>query len=69
MPASDRLTFMSCAASSRANVRQCIPFGLLPLPFKMPASQPSRLRIVSARRAVQDMLRPTHKVLGAINET
>jgi len=32
---------------------QRIPFGFQPLPFRMPGSQLSRLRILSARRAAR----------------
>ena len=31
-------------------MRQCIPFDVQPLPFRMPGSQPRRLRSLSARR-------------------
>ena len=50
MPASAALTCASCSAWSRSNVRQCIPFDVQPLPFRMPGSQPRRLRSLSARR-------------------
>ena len=34
-------------------MRQCMPEGLTPGPFKMPDGQPSRLHIRSARRAAR----------------
>ena len=39
MPASAALTCASCWPCSRSNVRQCMPFGFRPLPFRMPGSQ------------------------------
>ena len=53
IPASDALTKSLCSACSRLKVRQCIPLGLSPSPFRMPASQPSRSLILSARRAAR----------------
>jgi len=53
IPAMACSTWALCAACKRANVRQCIPLGLPPGRFKMPASQPSRLRILSALDVAQ----------------
>lgn len=43
------LTDESCFAFSRSKVRQCIPLGLSPAGFAIPAPHPSRRRMVSAR--------------------
>lgn len=44
-------------------------FGFAAITIQDVSLPTQRLWIVSARPAVQDMLRPTHKVLGAVNET
>ena len=49
----DTSTSASCRACKRSNVRRCMPFGLGPLPFKIPGSQPSRSRSLSACRVAR----------------
>jgi hypothetical protein len=45
MPIHDEWAKASCSAFSRSKVRQCIPLGLPPSGFAIPASHPSRCRI------------------------
>ena len=49
----DTSTSASWRACKRSNVRQCMPLGLGPLPFRMPGSQPSRSRSLSACRVAR----------------
>ncbi len=50
IPAIEALTKRSSWPCSRSKMCWCIPFGLLPTRLRMPGSQPSRCRMVYARR-------------------
>jgi hypothetical protein len=50
----ERPTNASCFAVSLSNVRQRIHFGFSPPPFRMPGSQPSRARSLSAAANYSD---------------